>query len=31
MVGFIDENRREYGVEPICAVLLIAPPTYYAH
>jgi transposase InsO family protein len=31
MVAFIDENRDEYGVEPICSVLPIAPSTYYAH
>jgi hypothetical protein len=31
MVSFIDDQRREYGVEPICAVLPIAPSTYYAH
>jgi putative transposase len=30
MVAFIDENRAEYGVEPICRVLPIAPSTYYA-
>jgi putative transposase len=30
MVSFIDENRAEYGVEPICGVLPIAPSTYYA-
>jgi transposase InsO family protein len=30
MVDFIDEHRGEYGVEPICAVLPIAPLTYYA-
>jgi transposase InsO family protein len=30
MVGFIDDHRAEYGVEPICAVLPIAPSTYYA-
>jgi putative transposase len=29
MVGFVDEHRDEYGVEPICAVLPIAPSTYY--
>ena len=29
MVGFIDDHRAEYGVEPICAVLPIAPSTYY--
>jgi putative transposase len=31
MVEFIDHHRAEYGVEPICAVLPIAPSTYYAH
>ncbi len=30
MVSFIDDHREEYGVEPICAVLPIAPSTYYA-
>ena len=29
MVDFIDEHRSEYGVESICAVLPIAPSTYY--
>ena len=29
MVGFIDEQRGEYGVEPICRMLPIAPSTYY--
>jgi len=29
MVSFIDEHRAEYGVEPICAELPIAPATYY--
>ncbi|MEX0601521.1 MAG: IS3 family transposase [Rhodothermales bacterium] len=29
MVGFIDDHRVEYGVEPICEVLPIAPSTYY--
>ena len=29
MVAFIDEHRGRYGVEPICAVLPIAPSTYY--
>ena len=29
MVSFIDEHRQVYGVEPICAVLPIAPSTYY--
>jgi putative transposase len=31
MVSFIDTYRGEYGVEPICAVLPIAPSTYYEH
>ena len=31
MVAFIDENRGAYGVEPICAVLPIAPSTYHEH
>jgi transposase InsO family protein len=31
MVAFIDENRSQYGVEPICATLPIAPSTYYEH
>ena len=31
MAVFIDEHRGSYGVEPICAVLPIAPSTYYAH
>ena len=30
MVAFVDEHREEYGVEPICSVLPIAPSTYYA-
>jgi len=29
MVSFIDAHREEYGVEPICRVLPIAPSTYY--
>jgi putative transposase len=29
MVGFIDDHRGQYGVEPICAVLPIAPSTYF--
>jgi len=29
MVSFVDEHRGQYGVEPICAVLPIAPSTYY--
>jgi len=31
MVTFVDEHRDEYGVEPICSVLPIAPSTYYEH
>jgi transposase InsO family protein len=31
MVAFIDDYRQEYGVEPICAVIPIAPSTYYAY
>jgi len=30
MTAFIDERRDAYGVEPICALLPIAPSTYYA-
>ena len=29
MTSFIDTHRGEYGVEQICAVLPIAPSTYY--
>ncbi len=29
MVCFIDDHREDYGVEPICEVLPIAPSTYY--
>jgi putative transposase len=29
MVEFIDEHRDEYGVEPICSVLPIAPSPYH--
>lgn len=29
MVDFIEEEREVYGVEPICALLPIAPSTYY--
>jgi putative transposase len=31
MVSFIGDHRSEYGVEPICNVLPIAPSTYYEH
>jgi putative transposase len=30
MVGFVDDNRDEFGVEPICGALQMAPSTYYA-
>jgi len=30
MVTYIDDYRDRFGVEPICAVLPIAPSTYYA-
>jgi putative transposase len=29
MVRFIDDHRAVYGVESICAVLPIAPSTYF--
>ena len=29
MTSFIDEHRGEYGVEPICRILPIAPSTYH--
>lgn len=29
-MAFIDANRDEFGVEPICTVLQVAPSTYYA-
>ncbi len=29
MTSFIDDHRDEYGVEPICTELPIAPSTYY--
>ena len=31
MVRFIDDQRATFGVEPICAVLPIAPSTYHRH
>jgi putative transposase len=31
MVDFIDKHRDDYGVEPICAMLPIAPSTYHEH
>ena len=30
-MGFIDQHRESYGVEPICKVLPIAPSTYHRH
>jgi putative transposase len=30
MVDYIDHHRDEFGVEPICTVLQMAPSTYYA-
>ena len=29
MLGFIDEYRVVYGVEPICSELSVAPSQYY--
>ena len=31
MVIYIDDHKERFGVEPICAVLPIAPSTYYAN
>lgn len=31
MVRYIDDHRERFGVEPICAVLPIAPSTYFRH
>jgi transposase InsO family protein len=31
MIAFVDEHRGEYGVEPICRVLPIAPSSYREH
>ena len=31
MITFIDDHRGDYGVEPICKVLPIAPSTYHDH
>ncbi len=30
MTAFIDTHREEFGVEPICRELQVAPSTYYA-
>jgi len=29
MVDFIDDHKNNYGIEPICRVLPIAPSAYY--
>ena len=31
MVALIDAEHETYGVEPMCAVLPIAPATYFRH
>ena len=31
MLAFIDQHKSQYGVEPMCSVLPIAPSTYYEH
>tara|TARA_R110002095_G_scaffold188608_2_gene166107 strand:+ start:369 stop:632 length:264 start_codon:yes stop_codon:yes gene_type:complete len=31
MVDYVDAHNGRYGVKPICAVLPIAPSTYYEH
>jgi transposase InsO family protein len=31
LIAFIDENRDDYGVEPICRMLPIAPSTFHEH
>ena len=31
MVTFVDNNKAEYGVEPICRQIQIAPSSYYEH
>jgi putative transposase len=30
IVGYVDDHRDQFGVEPICRVLQVAPSTYYA-
>jgi putative transposase len=30
IVGFVDANRDDHGVEPVCRALQVAPSTYYA-
>ena len=31
MVSFIDAHRGQYGVEPICGALPVAPSAYHEH
>ena len=31
MISFVDAYRDDYGFEPICKVIAIAPSTYHAH
>ena len=31
MTSFVDAYRDDYGVEPICRVIKIAPSTYHEH
>lgn len=31
MVAFVDDHRKDQGVEPICRELQIAPSTYYEY
>jgi len=31
MIAFIEANKEDYGVEPVCRVLKIAPSTYHEH
>lgn len=31
MVAFVDNNKAEYGVEPICKQIQIAPSSCYEH
>ncbi len=31
MVTYMDEYKGRFGVEPICAILPLAPSTYYEH
>jgi hypothetical protein len=31
MAAFVDDHREQFGVEPICRLLPIAPSTYFRH